>query len=218
MLIFMTWKKISLISTKNIFMNMLFNIIFLFTGALLSVLFAAILQRKLESSFIKLFNDKYSSKSIRNISGLWLTQYIYPFNDTNGKLTDKVETQIVKFKQKSNLVYGETIIAEEHPEVFEGKITLDRYFTGQYINTLNHHNYHGSFQFVLSSGHKRMRGKWIGFDDFGEVNCGEWRWLQLYSTNKVDKNMVQKAKKGLKSLDLFNDKQFKTILTGNNSN
>lgn len=190
-------------------MNIPLDILFLFIGAFLSVLFASIFQRKLETSFVKLFKERYSGKSGRNISGLWITQYKYQSNDSNGILKEKIETQIVAFKQKHNLVFGESVEAEEHPEVFEGKITLDRYFTGQYLNTLNHHNYHGAFQFVLASGKERMRGKWIGFDDNGEVNCGEWRWLQYCSANEVDKNMIQKAKKALKLIDLFKDKQFK---------
>lgn len=189
-------------------MVILQNIILLLIGAFLSVLLGSIIQRKLESSFVKLFKERYSSKSVRDISGLWLTQYKYQANDTYGNLIEKIETQIVSFKQKNNIVYGETIDAENHPEVFEGKITLDRYFTGQYLNTLNHHNYHGSFQFVLASGKERMRGKWIGFDDKGEVNIGEWRWLQFCTTKDVDKNMIQKAKIASKSLALFNDKQF----------
>jgi len=185
------------------------SLVLLLLGAFCSVLFAALFQRQFETSFVRLFKQRYSSKSVRDISGLWITQYKYQVKDSNGQLNERIETQIVRFKQKRNLVYGETVDAEEHPEVFEGKITMDRYFTGQYLNILNHQNYHGAFQFVLASGKERMRGKWIGFDDYGEVNCDEWRWVQYCSAKEIDKDMIQKAKKTSRLVDLFEDKQFK---------
>jgi len=186
-------------------MDIIMSIVYLFLGAFISLLVALLLQHRLETSFTKLFNRKFSSKPERNISGLWITQYKYPYIDENKKLIELTETQLVLFKQKNNCVFGKTIYSEEHPQYFEGKITMNRYFTGQYINDLNHHNYHGAFQFILASGKEKMEGKWIGFDDFNSINAGEWRWIQFSKSNKPKKETIHKAMIELKKINLFTD-------------
>jgi hypothetical protein len=191
-------------------MDIFIDIAFLVAGALLGVLFSVLLTRRLESSFEKLFKRKFDKKPTRNITGIWITQYQYPSVDNSGGVQIKTETQCVHFKQKGNKVIGETVDAIKHPEVFEGKLTKDRYFTGQYLNTANHNNYHGAFQFILSNSRGTMKGKWIGFDDSGTViNAGEWRWEQHTNSKKVDKELIQSARLKSDSINLFDDTYFR---------
>lgn len=191
-------------------MEMILDIIFIIVGAFLGVIFTVLFTRKLESAFGKIFNRKFGKKSQRNLTGLWITQYKYPSIDSQGNVTNKTETQIVEFKQKGNRIFGQTVDALKHPEIFEGRISKDRYFTGQYLNTINHHNYHGAFQFVLSNSKGVMKGKWIGFDDNGdEINHGSWRWKQFSTSKKSDKDLIQSAKGEAQNINLFDDNIFR---------
>jgi len=191
-------------------MDILTEVILLICGALLGVLFSVILTKRLESTFEKIFKRRFGKKSKRNLTGLWITQYQYPSIDNLGNTHIKTETQCVHFKQKGNRIFGQTVDAIKHPEVFEGKITKDRYFTGQYINTGNHNNYHGAFQFVLSNSRGTMKGKWIGFDDNGDkINVGDWRWEQHTTSKKVDKELIQSARLKAQTIDLFNNTYFR---------
>lgn len=191
-------------------MEMILDIIFIIVGAFLGVIFTVLFTRKLESAFGKIFNRKFGKKSQRNLTGLWITQYKYPSIDSQGNVTDKTETQIVEFKQKGNRVFGQTVDALKHPEIFEGRMSKDRYFTGQYLNTINHHNYHGAFQFVLSNSKGVMKGKWIGFDDNGDgINHGCWRWKQFSTSKKSDKGLIQSAKSEAQNINLFDDNLFR---------
>jgi len=122
----------------------------------------------------------------RSIQGHWLCQYRYPSTDElSGREALETETQIVCFEQVGETVKGTTVHALAHPEDFEGRL-IDRYFTGLYFNRLNHHSYHGAFQFILSNSKNRMRGKWLGFNREGnEVITEEWRWEQLIDSTTI---------------------------------
>lgn len=145
----------------------------------------------------------------RSIQGHWLCQYRYMSTDNvSGRKTLKTETQIVCLEQEGEMVKGTTIHALAHPQDFEGKL-FDRYFTGLYFNKLNHHSYHGSFQFILSNSRNRMRGKWLGFDHEGnDVNAEEWRWEQLTESTTVSpKTLRSYWASGLRR-DMFREKKF----------
>ncbi len=191
-------------------MDIMIQIILVIASAFLGVLFTVLFTRRLESTFDKIFIRKFGKKSQRNLTGLWITQYKYPSIDSQGHLTEKIETQIVKFIQKGNRIFGQTVDAFKHPEIFEGKITKDRYFTGQYLNTENHNNYHGAFQFVLSNSKGVMKGKWIGFDDNGDkINIGNWRWEQFSTSKKPDEELIQSAKRKAQNINLFDNNVFR---------
>ena len=187
-------------------MQYLWQIFLIILGAIMGVVAFSLLSRPVDAAIFRLIKKRYGGKSERNISGLWITQYMYPSASSE---KGKIETQLVVFKQRKDTVFGKTLHADKHPEVFEGKITLDRYFTGLYMNTINYHNYHGAFQFVLSNSKGRMKGKWIGFDRTGsEVGSGEWRWEQVFNTAELTEEMVQDVRNKAKSMNLFNDNDF----------
>jgi hypothetical protein len=149
---------------------------------------------------------RYGRKTERNLDGIWLTQFRYPSGKSG---EEKTETQIVQFKQHKNLVRGRAIYADSHPDVIEGLITSNRYFTGVYCNTINYHNYHGAFQFVISNSKQRMMGKWVGFDRVGaDIGHGAWRWEQYSTSTKCSDADLQKLREIARKADLFCDETF----------
>lgn len=181
------------------------EIALLFSGAILRETVQRIFKRYDRYSFEYQMKKKFGNKSNRNISGYWVTQYQYPSFKKN-KLSIKTETQIVYLKQKGRKIVGHTVESNKHPEIFEGDITHERYFTGRYMNTLNHHNYHGSFQFILSNSKGVMQGKWIGFNDDGNgINKGDWRWLQTSHSSKENQTDLHQAKERSNTINLFDD-------------
>jgi pyrimidine deaminase RibD-like protein len=146
---------------------------------------------------------------IRNISGIWLCQYVYPkMNEISGKKANATEAQIVRFEQSKRSVKGSTIFAIAHPEDFEGRV-LNQYFTGLYFNKTNHHSYHGAFQFVISNSHNRMLGRWVGFNREGDgVDSGEWRWEQLNEKLSIHKAEIAELAIRAKRRNLFKTAKF----------
>lgn len=178
-------------------------------GAIIGLTITILYTRRFEIFFSKILKNRIGDKSNRDITGLWITQYKYPSMDTSGNYFEKMETQFVLFWQTRGHVIGKSVDAGAHPEVFEGRVTKDRYFTGVYINTINHQDYHGAFQFIISIGKGRMIGKWIGFDNKAiNVNTGEWRWQQLNNMKHLSNEDLHRSKENYKDCNLFDDSTF----------
>jgi len=148
-------------------------------------------------------------ESLINISGIWVCQYVYPKMDERlGKTISEIETQIVRFEQSGNIVKGETIYAEAHPERFEGNV-INRYFTGLYFNEKNHHSYHGAFQYIISNSKPRMLGKWLGFNREGNaIETDEWRWDKLNDNPDIGTDTEHKYISEIPNINLFGIKAF----------
>lgn len=144
------------------------------------------------------------------LAGIWICQFRFNrVNEEDQSEEVATETMVVKLLQTGNKIKGYSIFAVDHPEVFEGCISNERYFTGTYYNQNNQHGFHGAFQFVLSNRHKRMEGKWIGFNRAGNsVEAENWRWMKVDDSRNVSigklKEFIQKVQKE----DLFKTNLF----------
>lgn len=150
----------------------------------------------------------HSSK--RALAGIWICQFRFnKINEEDQTVETATETMVVKLSQTGNKIKGHSIFAVDHPEVFEGCISNDRYFTGTYYNQNNQHGFHGAFQFVLSNRLKRMEGKWIGFNRAGNsIEADNWRWMKVDDNPKASIAKLKEFIKRVQKEDLFKTNLF----------
>ena len=52
--------------------------------------------------------------------------------------------------------------------------------TGKWFDKLKGATYGGAFQFRIHLGGDAMSGKWLGFNENGEIRSGVWEWKRAH--------------------------------------
>lgn len=61
----------------------------------------------------------------------------------------------------------------------EGVVERDKFITGKWTDKLKGASYFGSFQLAICPTHKKLVGKWVGFNSSNQVQSGDWVWIRV---------------------------------------
>lgn len=126
--------------------------------------------------------SKMDTKSDKNYSGIWRSDYTYHSSDRN---EDRVSIEYVKLYPRKNGFVFETIPkANESYEL--ARFTLDdNIATGTWqevtspVGDYKGVAYHGAAQLLVSKDGKHMKGKWVGFGKNMDIKTGPWEFTYL---------------------------------------
>ncbi|MEK7152922.1 MAG: hypothetical protein AAB834_03175 [Patescibacteria group bacterium] len=123
-----------------------------------------------------------TSISKNELSGIWRSRYEYPSSSRNGVFFAEHYVRVMRV--------GSAFVVESIPEVNDSYLILrlsldDSIATGSWQECTSPTGYykgaiyHGAIQLVIDKDHKRMKGKWVGFNKRMEIKTGSWEFTYL---------------------------------------
>lgn len=114
------------------------------------------------------------------VAGLWDARYVK--GDDINNHSDICGYHQYRIYQFGNIVVGQAINEDSNAIVY-GELKKHNVFDGMYYDPRDGVEYHGTFQVIFNENTKKMRGKWIGFDNetHSDINSGVWEWKPLIS-------------------------------------
>ena len=168
-------------------LKILIAILLFVAGVLLTTAFQIFLQEPLHHFLARILSG-WMPRKTRNARGIWECCYRY---QAGGVL--RYEQQLMRLYQVGTFVVVRNVKYQSHKHRLTGRLDSSLYLTGRWENMSEGEIWHGTYQFVLHTDGRKMRGKWLGFNSNAVVQQGPWVWRLL--TRDTSKDSINSLRK-----------------------